>query len=51
MARDLLLGWKSLPVKKAERKIRLAAPLHLFWVIWKERNRVIFDDVNSLFIG
>ena len=46
MARDLLLGWKTLPVKKSERKIWLAASLHLFWAIWKERNRVIFEYAN-----
>ena len=42
MARDLLMGWKATPIKKPDRKIWLAAPLHLIWASWKERNRVIF---------
>ena len=34
MAWDLLSGCKTFPVKKTERKIWLAVPLHLFWAIW-----------------
>ena len=29
LARDLLMGWKATPIKKPDRKIWLAAPLHL----------------------
>ena len=30
--------------KKKEAKLWRAVPLCLFWAIWKERNRVVFDD-------
>ena len=30
--------------RKRARKLWMAAPLSLNWAIWKERNRVIFED-------
>ena len=42
LARDFLLGWKATPIKKPDRKIWLAAPMHLIWAIWKEGNKVFF---------
>ena len=24
----------------------MAAPLYLFWAIWRERNRIVFDNVD-----
>ena len=29
---------------KNEKKIWMAAPLCLFWTLWWERNRVVFDN-------
>ena len=43
-ARDLLLGWNLVPIRNKARKLWKAAPLCLFWAIWKERNRVVFED-------
>ena len=29
---------------KKRKKIWMAAPLRLFWTLWRERNRVVFDN-------
>ena len=42
--RDLLLGWKGIQVRRDDKKIWLAAPYCLFWVIWKERNKIVFEN-------
>ena len=46
LARDLLIGWKTTPIKKPDRKIWLVAPLYLIWAIWKERNEVVFENAE-----
>ena len=43
-AKDLMLGWILLPLRKKDSKLWKAAPLCLLWAIWKERNNVIFED-------
>ena len=40
--RDTLLGWSASFVDKKRGKTWRAAPLCLFWTIWKERNRIVF---------
>ena len=32
-------------MKKKDRKLWWAAPLGLCWAIWKERNKIVFEDV------
>ena len=44
--RDLLMGWKATPIKKPDIKIWLAAPLYLIWAIWKEMNKVVFENAE-----
>ena len=44
--KDLLIEWNSLPLRKKDEKLWLAAPLSLFWAIWKERNRIVFEDAT-----
>ena len=44
LVKDLLRGWLHLPMRKKDAKLWRALPLCLFWAIWKERNRVVFDD-------
>ena len=44
LVQDLLRGWLHLPMRKKDAKLGRAVPLYLFWAIWKERNRVVFDD-------
>ena len=41
---DTLLGWCVSFKDKKHRKIWRAAPLCLFWTVWKERNRIAFDN-------
>ena len=42
MVRDTLLGWSASFVDKKHGKTWRAAPLCLFWTVWKERNRIVF---------
>ena len=44
MVKDLMLGWLRLPLRKKDAKLWRAVPLCLIWAIWKERNRVVFED-------
>ena len=39
-----LLAWQGAAVGKKRKKIWLAAPLCLFWNIWRARNRLVFDN-------
>ena len=40
---DTLLGWHDSFVGKRWKTVWLAAPLCLFWTIWKKRNRRAFE--------
>ena len=44
LVKDLMLGWLRLPLRKKDLKLWRAVPLYLIWAIWKERNRVVFED-------
>ena len=44
LIKDWFFGLNSIPVRKSERKPWRAAPFSLFWAIWKERNRVLFEN-------
>ena len=44
LVKDLILGWDRLPSRKKESRLWQAAPLCLMWAIWKERNKIIFED-------
>ena len=37
-------------MKKKSRKLWWAAPLSIFWAIWKESNRVVFEDAPFSYI-
>ena len=37
--------WSFFPISKKTKKVWKAAPLCLIWEIWKERNRVILEDL------
>ena len=41
--RDTLIGWSASFVDKKRGKAWRAAPLCLFWTVWKERNVIVFD--------
>ena len=42
--RDTLLSWYVSFKDKKYRKVWRAVPLCLFWMVWKERNRIVFDN-------
>ena len=44
LVKDLMLGWLHLPLRKKDAKLWRTVPLCLIWAIWKERNRVMFED-------
>ncbi|RVW43414.1 putative ribonuclease H protein [Vitis vinifera] len=47
--REILLSWQTSSVGKKHRKVWRAAPLHIFWTVWKARNHLAFkDDVISI---
>ena len=41
---DSLLGWCGSFVGKKRKKAWKLAPLCFFWMVWKERNRMMFDN-------
>ena len=42
--RQVLLAWQGTKVGKKRKKVWRAMPLFLFWAVWCERNRVVFDN-------
>ncbi|KAJ9678923.1 hypothetical protein PVL29_020968 [Vitis rotundifolia] len=42
--RDTLSGWCGFSLGKKHRKVWKAAPLCIFWAVWKERNMIAFDN-------
>ena len=44
MVRDTFSGWSAFFVDKKRGKTWWATPLCLFWMVWKERNRMVFDN-------
>ena len=42
--RDTLSGWCGFNLGKKCRKVWKATPLCIFWAVWKERNRIAFDN-------
>ena len=41
---QFLLTWQSANVRKKHKRVWMAASLCLFWTLWKERNRAIFEN-------
>ena len=44
MVKDLLFSWSCFLVRKNARKLWMTAPLSLLLAIWKERNKIVFED-------
>ena len=42
--KETLLGWRGSFVGTKRKKVWQEGPLRLFWVIWKVRNRIAFED-------
>ena len=43
-----LLSWQGTPAGKKRKKFWLATLLCLFWTVWQERNRVVFENRVTL---
>ena len=41
---QLLLTWQGASVGKKRKRVWMAAPLCIFWTLWMERNRVVFEN-------
>ena len=41
--KDLMLDWTNFPTRKRVTKLWRATPLCMFWVVWKERNCIVFN--------
>ena len=46
LVKDLIQSWMHFLVGKKAKAIWIAAPLLLCWAIWKERNKIIFEDAT-----
>ena len=46
--KETLLRWHGLFVGKAHKKAWQAAPLCIFWTVWKERNLLVFGNEELL---
>ena len=42
-----LLAWQGAAVGKKRKRIWLAAPLCLFWTLWRARNRLVFENEGT----
>ena len=45
LVKEVLSGWSCFPIRKKAKKLWMATTHSLIWAIWKERNRVVFEDV------
>ena len=48
-AKELLEGWSCSTLRKKTKKLWIVAPFCLFWAIWRERNKIVFDNVDFSF--
>ena len=46
-----MMGWSTFPIRKEAKKLWKTALFSLLWAVWKERNRVTFDNLNLPDIG
>ena len=46
LVKEALLSWHGSFVGKHRKKAWMTAPLCIFWTIWWERNRLVFEDGN-----
>ena len=42
-----LLTWQGAAVGKKRKRIWLAAPLCVFWALWRARNRLVFENEGT----
>ena len=46
IVKDLMVGWTTFPIRKKAKNLWQVARSSLCWAIWKERNRMVFDNVK-----
>lgn len=46
--RETLKVWQGSFVKKKLKKLWMAIPFCLFWIIWRERNKAVLENVVPL---
>ena len=44
MTKDVIISWNKILLRKDDHKISRATFCCLFWAIWKEINKVVFED-------
>ena len=44
IVRQSLLAWQGAKVGRKRKRVWMAAPLCLFWTLWKERNKAAFEN-------
>ena len=44
LVKETLLGWRGSFVGEKRKEVWQVGPLCLFWVIWKARNKIAFED-------
>ena len=56
--RQFLLAWQSANVGRKHKRVWMTTPLCLFWTLWKEMNRMTFENeapsthmMKSTFLG
>ena len=48
LVKDLICSGGQIPGRKNGRRLWRAAPLTIFWAVWKERNIIILDNIPLL---
>lgn len=43
--KDMLIGWQGFCTRKKIIKLWMAAPICLFWIVWRERNGAMFENM------
>lgn len=43
--KDMLIGWQGFCTRKKIIKVWMAAPICLFWIVWRERNGAMFENM------
>ena len=44
LVKEVLFGWHGSFVGKKRRRVWRATPMCLFWMVWKERNKIAFES-------
>ena len=48
--KETLLSWRGSFVGKKRKRAWMVAPLSIFWIVWRERNNLVFNNVDLFII-